>query len=233
MAAPPNLAAIARLIGEPARATILSELLDGRALTATELATRAGVMPATASVHLARLVSGGLLAVEPQGRHRYFRLAGRDVARVLERLAGLVPAARIRPEPLDEIRFARSCYDHLAGWLGVALRDALLRRQLLRADGAEHRVTTRGGEWLASLGIDLEAVGESRRSFARSCLDWSERRPHLAGALGHALLLGLLERKWLAHRLDERTIDLTAAGRKGFAAELGISVPGAPLHQTG
>src|SRR5450432_2453815 len=182
-----ELALVGSLVGDRARASILSELLDGRALTATELASRAGVTPATASVHLGRLVAGGLLAVEPQGRHRYFRLRSRHVARALEALAVLAPrpASRDRHGPgrPGELRFARTCYDHLAGWLGVAFENALVDRRLLRAEGSVYRETAKGRAWLASFGVDAAAAKEKRRSFARACLDWSERRHHLAGAL--------------------------------------------------
>lgn len=170
MAAAPDLAPIGALIGEPSRAAILSELMDGRALTATELATRAGVSPATASVHLAKLVSGGLLAVEPSGRHRYFRLARPRVARALETLAGLtprVPAASSGGPPTDDIRFARTCYDHLAGWLGVGIRNALVEKGFLLPAGSEFRLTRKGDAWMAAFGVDVAAVRSGRRSFAR------------------------------------------------------------------
>lgn len=232
MNAYPNLAPIANLIGEPARAAMLSELLGGGALTATELATRAGVAPSTASEHLTRLVAGGLLHVQTQGRHRYYRLAGPQVARTLEALG-----AHGRPddggdaferEVLDGLRFGRTCYDHLAGRLGVALRAALIERGVLVEDGAEHRVTPEGEAWFATLAIDLQAVRRARRSFARSCLDWSERRPHLAGALGAALLERLIELGWIVPQPGERAVRLTPAGRLGLERELGLRIPAPP-----
>jgi DNA-binding transcriptional ArsR family regulator len=222
--AQPNMVPTAGLIGEPTRAAILLALLDGRARTATELASRAGVAPPTASAHLAKLVAGGLLALEAQGRHRYFRLAGGEVARVLEALGGLsrpTSPERAAPTALPAgIAFARTCYDHLAGWLGVALRDALLAQEILREAGAEHRVTPHGATWFAAFGVDLRAVRRGRRPFALRCLDWTERRPHLAGALGAALLTHLIERGWLARQPGERTLTLTPAGRESFAREL-------------
>lgn len=226
VAAAPNLAPLGALIGERSRATMLAELLGGRALTATELATRAGVTPATASVHLARLVGGGLLVVEPQGRHRYFRLKNRQVASALESLAVLAasPAAGDSPGRVPaELRFARTCYDHLAGWLGVALENALVERRLLDPEGPVYRVTRKGAVWLDAFGVDVAAARQARRAFARACLDWSERRHHVAGALGRGLLDRLFERGWLARRCDERILDLTGTGRKGIARELGVT----------
>ncbi len=215
---------MAALIGEPARAAMLTELLSGRALTATELATRAGVSAATASVHLARLVCGRLLSVEAQGRHRYFRLRDRSVARSLETLASLVPPPLVK-EPLDDLRYARTCYDHLAGWLGVAVRDSLVKTRVLLPEGAEHRLTTKGEDRLRALGVDVDRAAGSRRSFARACLDWSERRPHLAGALGEALLARFLEKRWIVRRDGERAVDVTTAGRRALVRELGIELP--------
>jgi DNA-binding transcriptional ArsR family regulator len=220
----PDLSPIGALVGEKTRATMLAELLDGRALTATELATRAGVSPATASVHLSKLVEGGLLALDKQGRHRYFRLARREVARALETLAGLDPRPPARRPVPHDLRFARTCYDHLAGWLGVAVKEALVTRAFLEGRGAELDATPRGETWLRSFGVDVAAARAARRSFARLCLDWTERRPHLAGALGEALLARLLERRWLERRPAERMLDLTPAGRRGLAKELGLSI---------
>ncbi|HEY7201825.1 MAG TPA: winged helix-turn-helix domain-containing protein [Candidatus Dormibacteraeota bacterium] len=225
MAAFPDLAPIGALLGEPRRAAILAELMDGRPLTAGELAARAGVSPSTASSHLARLVQGGLLSVVREGRHRHYRLAGPRVAAALETLAALAPpsppADPFDREVLSGLRFARTCYGHLAGRLGVAVRDRLVERRLLVPDGIEHRVTPAGEEWFAGLGVDLGAARRARRSFARSCVDWTERRPHLAGAVGDALLAALLERDWIRRRAGERAVDLTEAGARGLAATLG------------
>ncbi len=222
----PHFAPIAALIAEPPRAVMLAELLGGRALTATELAAGAEVAPSTASAHLAKLVAGSLLSVEVQGRHRYYRLAGREVARALETL-GVLVGPPLGEDPferaaLHELRFARTCYDHLAGQLGVAMRCALLERGILREDGVEHRVTGRGEAWFAAFGVDLQAARRARRSFARRCLDWTERRPHLAGALGAALLGRLVDRAWVTRRCNERALDLTLAGRSALARELGL-----------
>jgi len=230
----PDLAPVGALVGEPTRAAMLAELLDGRALTAGELAARAAVGASTASSHLSRLVEGGLLAVVRQGRHRYYRLAGPRVAHALEALATLAPAAEARDpferEILTGLRFARTCYGHLAGRLGVALRDRLLERELIRQDGLEHRVTPAGERWFTELGIDLDAARGTRRSFARACLDWSERRPHLAGGLGDAMLAALVARGWVRRQPGERAVELTEAGRAGLQASLGLSLPAAGLR---
>lgn len=224
-----DLAGIAALIGHSTRAAMLEELLGGQALTATELAVRAEVAPSTASEHLARLVAGGLLRMERQGRHRYYCLAGPEIASLLETLGTMCPSSKlvraVEREPPAGLYFARVCYDHLAGWLGVAIRSALIDRGMLVEDGAEHRVTARGEAWLIAFGIDLDVERRARRSFARRCLDWSERRPHLAGALGSALLRRLLELNWPARVPGDRAVELTPAGRRGLAGELGLEFP--------
>lgn len=228
MVGDPDVATLAALIGEPARAAMLLELMTGRALTASELAARADVSPSTASEHLARLVDGGLLTREAQGRHRYYRLATPRVARVLESLATLARPAPAPAPPSHELhqdfRFARTCYDHLAGRLGVMVMDALLGRGILAEQDGGYRVTRGGQAWFAAFGIDVEQLRRARRAFARRCLDCTERRPHLAGALGKALLGQLLERRWLERLDGERMLLLTAHGETGLRAELGLHV---------
>lgn len=228
-----DLAKIASLIGHSSRAAMLEELLDGQALTATELAIRAEIAPSTASEHLAQLVDGGLLRLERQGRHRYYCLAGPEIASLLEAMGTVGSSSRRESagesEPPVGLYFARVCYDHLAGWLAVAIRSALITKGILVEDGAEHRVTSTGEAWLSTLGIDLDAARRARRSFARRCLDWSERRPHLAGALGSALLQRLFELGWILRVPGERTVELTAAGRRGLARELDLEVPSASI----
>jgi DNA-binding transcriptional ArsR family regulator len=223
----PDLAAVAALIGEPARSTMLSELSDGRALTAGELAARAGVSASTASAHLSRLVAGGLLVAAAQGRHRYYRLASPQVAEALESLAVLTspPEARgvFNRSVLSGLRFARSCYGHLAGRLGVDVRDRLVELDLIVEDGAEHRVTPAGERWFGQLGVDIEAARRARRAFARVCIDWTERRPHVAGSLGDAMLAALVEHDWLRRQPGERTLELTPAGRHWLEATLGLT----------
>lgn len=223
---PRTLAPVASLIGEPARASMLARLLEGTARTAGELAREAGISPQTASSHLAQLREGGLVRVEAQGRHRYYRLAGPDVARALEALSLLAPEARAPVQTPQPLRFARTCYDHLAGWLGVALAEALERRGDLESTDETYALTPRGEATLTRLGVDLAAARQGRRTFARRCLDWSERRPHVAGALGAALLQGLLERGWIARAREGRAVRLTVAGRVALERELGLRLPG-------
>jgi len=228
MSAFPDLAPVGALLGEPTRAAILTELFNGRALTAGELASRAGVSASTASAHLSRLVEGRLLSVVSQGRYRYYKLAGPHVAAALEALASLAPApvahGAFEGEVLTGLRFARTCYGHLAGRLGVAVRDRLLEAEFVCEDGLEHRVTPAGARWFGEFGIDLEVVRRARRSYARACLDWSERRPHLAGALGDALLQSMLDRDWLRRQCGERAVELTRAGYRGLEASLGLAL---------
>jgi DNA-binding transcriptional ArsR family regulator len=217
-----DLASIGGLLGDRSRARMLAELLDGRARTATELAAQAGVASATASEHLSKLVDGKLLSVEKQGRHRYYRLATEDVARVLEAAGGLAPP-RSQAHAFEEdvevegLRFARTCYDHLAGRLAVKLRGAFIHRKLLVQNGAEHEVTAGGEAWFTDFGVDLERARREHRSFARACLDWSERRPHIAGALGAAVLNRLLERGWIEMCTGTRAVELTPTGRRGMS----------------
>jgi DNA-binding transcriptional ArsR family regulator len=222
----PDIAAVAALIGEPARAAMLVELLDGRALTASELAARVEIAPSTASEHLAKLVAGALLACEARGRHRHYRLAGPGVASALEILGTLARHARpvddFEHELLHDIRFARSCYDHLAGRLGVAITESLLDHRFMVEADRDFRLTSDGEGWFAGFGVDLGAARQARRAFARRCLDWSERRPHLAGALGAGLLARLLELGWVERRDGERTLRLTPAGQDGLDATLGL-----------
>jgi DNA-binding transcriptional ArsR family regulator len=226
MTANPNLSTVAALIGEPTRTAMLVELMCGRALTATELATRAEVAPSTASDHLAQLVRGGLLTCLAQGRHRYYRLASAEVARLIEAMGALAdipdPRGQVDPELAAGIKFARTCYDHLAGRLGVAVADALVGRDLARLEGDSFRLTSAGQAWLSRLGVDVAAARRAKRAFARACLDWTERRPHLAGSLGAALYARLVELGWLERLDGERTVELTPLGEAGLRTELGI-----------
>ena len=223
------LAAIAALIGDPGRANMLAALLDGRALTASELAWIAGVSAATASGHLSKLVEGGLLRVAKQGRHRYYRIAAPEVARMLEGMmvvaAGTVasePVRRATPRISEALRVARTCYDHLAGRLGVGLADALVARGAIVLDEEAGEVTKTGREWLADFGLATERVGRTRRLFCRPCLDWSERRPHLAGVLGAALCQRCEDLGWIRRERDSRAVTITTAGRRGFADAFGL-----------
>ncbi len=227
----PSLAETAALIGDPARANMLAALMGGQALTASELAALAGIAASTASSHLAKLMQGGLLAQEVQGRHRYFRLKGPAVALALEAIMALAvetqtqtPRPKRLPGPRDaEMRHARTCYDHIAGELGVKLTDALLAQGYMARDDKDFIVTRAGENFFTGLGIDLAALREERRGLARVCLDWSERRPHLAGALGAALARHCLDAGWLARPRHGRTLSITRSGRAAFEKYFAIS----------
>lgn len=211
----PVIASVAALIGDPARANMLTALMDGRALTVSELAATAGVTLPTASSHLARLGAANLLAVERQGRHRYFRLSDPDVARVLEALMGLAErtgAKRVRTGPRDaELRTARICYDHLAGERGVALLAAMKRAGRIVDKGGSLAVPDEARAFFVDLGIDMDGLQTARRPVCKACLDWSERRSHLGGALGAAILDRILARGW-ARRGQGRVIAFSDAG---------------------
>lgn len=222
----PNIVRIAALIGDHARAEILTALMTGQALTATELTGVAGVTKQTASAHLAKLLEARLLAVEIQGRHRYFRLADRDVAQLLESLMGVAyraGAVRLRSSPREPaLRKARVCYDHLAGELGVLVFESLEQRRLLRRRGAETELTGRGQKFCADIGIDLDALAQQRRPLCRACLDWSVRRHHLAGAVGAAVLSRCLEFGWARREKSSRVVSFSAAGEKALRARFGV-----------
>jgi DNA-binding transcriptional ArsR family regulator len=226
MLADAPIAPVAALLADRARAAMLLALADGRVLPACELALQAGVKAPTASAHLARLVEGGLLRVERDGRHALYRLTSPHVARALEALATLAPsrpAGSFREGQHGRaLRVARSCYDHLAGQLGVALTAALLRRGALRQRGAAYLLTPAGERMLRALRVDVDSARRARRAFARPCLDWSERRHHLAGALGAAVLDGLLAEEWLRRRRSGRALEVTVAGWRGLRSALGI-----------
>jgi DNA-binding transcriptional ArsR family regulator len=224
-----DLAEIGALIGDPARANILAALADGRALTATELSYVARVTPQTTSGHLAKLAAANLLVLARQGRHRYYRLASPLVAQMLESIMAVaafqLPPRRRLPSRLDEaMRTARTCYDHLAGRLGVGLADALAARGqiVLSEDGGE--VTAAGMRFLAEFGADPEPRQGSRRPLCRPCLDWSERRWHLAGAVGAALCRRSFELGWIERHPDGRAVAITATGRRGFAETFGLAL---------
>ena len=221
-----DVAGVAALVADESRARMLDALLDGRALPATQLAAAARTSRPNASMHLTKLVGAGLLEVEQQGRHRYFRLASPRVATALEALAEIAPARpprSLRDATIgDALSRARSCYDHLAGRLGVALTDALLANGVLVNGREGFEVTPDGEARLETFGIGVEALRRRRRALARRCLDWSERRHHVGGALGAALLDRLLELEWIARRPNTRALDVTPAGEKHLRAEFGL-----------
>ena len=238
----PNIVRVAALIGERARADILTALVAGEALTATELAQAAGVTKQTVSSHLAKLLGARLVAVECQGRHRYFRLADRDVAQLLESLMGVAyrsGALRMRASPREpELRKARVCYDHLAGELGVLIFDSLRQRRLLRAVGRDVELTEAGRQFCEEIGLDTRSLARGRRALCRACLDWSARRHHLAGALGAALLDRCFERGWARRARGSRGVNFTAAGEKSLREQFRLlpedgTAANDPVHQSG
>jgi DNA-binding transcriptional ArsR family regulator len=230
------IAEIAALLGDPARANMIAALMGGQALTAGELAEIAGVTAQTCSGHLAKLLGAGLLAVEKQGRHRYHRIASGEIAQAVEALTVLAAGGPPRyrpPGPRDRaLRLARTCYDHMAGQLGVAVSDSFQARKLvIVADGAA-MVTDGGKGMMASLGASFANGDGARRMACRVCLDWSERRHHLAGRLGADLLRWSLEQRWVARVQGDRTLALTRAGEQGFKEifRVGRDVRGALVY---
>jgi DNA-binding transcriptional ArsR family regulator len=218
----PDISIIAALIGTPANANMLMALMPGPALTATELAHEAGVTLPTVSGHLGRLEQAGLVTVERQGRHRYYRLADPDVVAVLEALLPVAARAghlRTRTGPRDpELRRARSCYDHLAGDLAVRMFDSFVARGLLKRDGDELHLTAKGRRAFAGKAIDLAAIEQERRPLCRCCLDWSERRSHLSGALGAAIFDHMLARGWASRRAGSRIVRFAPGGEQKITA---------------
>jgi DNA-binding transcriptional ArsR family regulator len=217
-----TIAEIAALIGDPTRASILSALMDGRAFTASELAWHAGVGAPTTSAHLAKMEQSGLIALRKQGRHRYYRLASADVAQAMERLMGIAASAPARlrtPGPRDRaLRRARTCYDHLAGELGVGIADSLARAGHLDLGDEAGTLTPSGTQFLQRFGIALP----QDHVHCRACLDWSERRSHLAGQVGRLLYARLLELGWIERRPDSRAIQITGSGHEGLSAAFGL-----------
>jgi DNA-binding transcriptional ArsR family regulator len=217
---------IAAAIGEPARARILYCLMDGRARTSTELAIVADVTPSTASVHLSRLKAEHLVGVLFQGKHRYYSLAGPDVASVLEGLSVLAGGHRGKfiPNTPNRLRAARTCYDHMAGTAGVSLHDRFQAMGWLLSDAksSAYSLSPDGAKAFEALGIDLETTRGLRRRFASACLDWSERRPHVGGALGAAILQVALKRKWVVQDLDSRALDVTTLGQREMRTRFGL-----------
>jgi DNA-binding transcriptional ArsR family regulator len=231
-----DLAAVAGLIADPSRAAMLDALLSGGRHSARELAVAAGVAASTATEHLDRLEAGGLVVCERIGRRREVRLAGPEVGRALEGLAAIAPPKRVTGLRAwshgEALRSARSCYDHLAGRAGVALADGLVAQRMITAGDGAFVVTDRGAGRLAELGLDVEAILGARRATARACVDWSERRPHVGGALGAALLEELLRRRWVS-RIEapadrprpSRVLRVTPEGRDGLHEALGVALP--------
>jgi DNA-binding transcriptional ArsR family regulator len=222
----PDLGLVARLIGDPVRSKILFALLDGGELPAAELARRGAASPQSASGHLAKLVDGGLVDARRAGRQRLFHLRSAEVARAIEVLASIAPVRPVRS--LDEntlktrLTLARSCYDHLAGRLGVAVTAALVRRRDLRIEDDVFVLTGKGRALLESIGVDVDRAGAGKRRFARACMDWTERRPHLAGALGAALLDAFVSSDWVRRNARDRALAITPHGHEQLERLLGL-----------
>jgi DNA-binding transcriptional ArsR family regulator len=233
MATNASFAEVASLAGDPARAGMLHALLDGRALTASELARSAGITPQTASGHLSRLVAAGLLSVSQQGRHRYHRLATPAVARMMESIMQVAAEAAGTRKPIvvgprdAALRAARTCYDHLAGRLGVALADAMIESGHVELANDAGAMTDSGMALLTGIGIDLDALATGKRSarlFCRPCLDWSERRPHLAGAVGALLCAQCFAKGWIRRTEGTRAVTVTPKGRQAFRETFGVTL---------
>ena len=222
----PQMAEIAALVGDPARANILSTLFDGRALTPTELTFAANVSPQTTSGHLAKLTQAGLLSVVKQGRHRYYRLATPLVAQMLESIMAVASLAPPRHRPRsareENLRKARTCYDHFAGQLGVSIADALCTRGHLVLGDDGGQVTETGLSFLQTFGVDVSETG--RRPFCRACLDWTERRPHLAGVVGASIAMRCFDLGWVKRERTPRALTITPAGTSGFRKTFGFSI---------
>ncbi|MYZ46261.1 ArsR/SmtB family transcription factor [Propylenella binzhouense] len=217
-----TIAGVASLIGDAARANILSALMGGHALTAGELARHAGVTAQTTSGHLAKLVDAALISLEKQGRHRYYRLASPEVAQAMQSLMVVAATGPKRHHPIgprdEAMRTARTCYDHLAGRLALALADSLSERGYVSLADGVGIVTEEGARFFSDFGIDLAADRRSKRPLCRTCLDWSERRPHLAGHLGAAILARLLGLKWVVRSPGTRALEITSSGQRGLVA---------------
>jgi DNA-binding transcriptional ArsR family regulator len=218
MLADKNIGFTSSLISDPSRAAILMALLAGQALPASELAYRARISPQTASSHLSKLVEGRLVTVERRGRHRYYKLAGPEIGQALETLLAIAPQTpTLRQSLTDEqsaIRVARTCYDHLAGRLGVHLTLALVKKKVISPDDRHYAVTKKGEKWFAEFGIDIDRLKQTRRIFANQCFDWTERQPHLAGVLGAAILNRLFERRWIVRIKEDRAVHVTSQGKE-------------------
>jgi DNA-binding transcriptional ArsR family regulator len=222
----PNVTEVAQLIGDPSRFAMLMSLLDGKALPASDLARAARISPQTASSHLAKLIEGGLLLNESYGRHKYFSLANHEVAHALESLLAISSPKPIRSlresDELNHLRHARTCYDHLAGKMGVALTDRLVDMRWLEESGKDYVLSSEGKEKLQNWGADVDASPKKRRHYARQCLDWSERRHHLAGSLGSAITTRLFELKWIERLPNGRAVRVTSEGSQGLLSEFGL-----------
>jgi DNA-binding transcriptional ArsR family regulator len=223
MIAEPDVARIARTIGEPTRIRMLSLLMEGRALTAKELAYGTGVEPATATAHLQKLLADSLVNSRIQGRHKYFRLASPEVGRCVESLMAIAPPLKaVAVTTPSSMRQARFCYDHLAGELAIEITHSLIGKSLLEIRGREFVITQKGRKWLESFGLDLSSIAKTRRKLAPLCLDWSERKDHIGGALGALLAERMLEASWIKRERESRIVNVTPKGKHELGATFGI-----------
>jgi len=208
----------ASLIGDPTRASILWTLLDGRAFTATELAVAVNTSPQNISMHLGKLLDADLLCVEKQGRHKYYRFSNKEVAYALEGMANLVPkiknSSNNKTEQYPPMKFCRTCYDHLAGKIGVALADSLLEQKIIVQANNVFEISSEGEKWFSDFGVNLEEAQKQKRIFLKPCLDWSERRNHIAGSVGALLMNRMLEQDWIRRTSNSRAIIITGKGEK-------------------
>ncbi|MDX6190016.1 winged helix-turn-helix domain-containing protein [Flavobacterium sp. Fl-318] len=208
---------VASLLGDPTRAVIMWALLDGKAFTATELAIAANTSPQNISMHLAKLLDAGLLCVEKQGRHKYYRFSNKEVAYAIEAMASLIPPVMLQKKNSEKhspIKHCRTCYDHLAGKIGVAVAESLVEQSILLDSETKLEVTLKGIKWFSDFGINIEEIKKQRRLFLKPCLDWSERKNHIAGSLGASLLNKMIADDWLRRTKDSRAIQITGKGEK-------------------
>ncbi|WP_113937454.1 MULTISPECIES: ArsR/SmtB family transcription factor [Bacillus] len=224
----PNVAEVAFLLGEKSRAAILISLMDGRFHTASELAYMAAIKPQTASFHLSKLIESNLVNVDKQGRHRYYQLANEEVARILESFLAISPPPEVRSlkqsSQVKLLREARTCYDHLAGKLGVGLTESMLNTGYLEKEERNFVVTPKGEQFFTDFGIDLGQLKRKRRSFSHACIDWSERHHHLAGALGNELMKRFLDLSWIVQVPSIRAVKVTDKGKVGFKQHFNINI---------
>ena len=218
------VAEIAGLFSDPARVAMLMSLLDGSSRPAGELANTAGVSPQAASAHLTKLTEGGILTLSPEGRHRYFRLASPEIGIALEALAAAAAHPPKRSQEKDALRYARTCYDHLAGVLGVRLASTLQSQGILEPRQQNFVVTPKGEQWFQEHGCDLAVCRKRRRCFARRCLDWTERQPHVGGAVGAMLLSQFFRQGWIARHKESRALRVTATGERELDRLLSCSI---------
>jgi DNA-binding transcriptional ArsR family regulator len=218
----------AGLIGDATRAAIMWTLLDGRAFTATELSVAVNTSPQNMSMHLGKLLEADLLAVEKQGRHKYYRFSNKEVAYVVEAMANLIPKLENSPKKKTEnyppVKYCRTCYDHLAGKIGVALTDSLLEQKIIVEKNNNFEISPEGEKWFSDFGINLEEAQKQKRIFLKPCLDWSERRYHIAGSVGTLLLNKMLEQDWIRRTKDSRAIVITGKGEKEMLKSFKIVV---------